>query len=181
MEEKETKSKSPRKLLIIVAVLTVLIIGIASVGKALYGKMADGLYSSFASKLLGGKVTIDKEGEKLTLKDGDNKVTIESGGKVPDGFPADFPLYPGAKVTGSWSTTGEKGVGISVVLETSEELGKVNDYYKAELPKAGWTITANFTAPESGTFSFAKGDKQGFMGVTQSSGKSTISVTIGPK
>lgn len=159
-------------LVIVVAVVVVF-------GKTIYGKATNGLYNTFLSQMFGKGVTVDSGGESITFKEGNSKVTVENQGKLPDEFPKDFPVYPEAQITGSWTSTGDRGTGISVVWEAKGPLDKIVAFYKSELPRNGWKVTSNFDSQESSTLSFEKEDKNGFMGVAKDNDKATISVTLG--
>ncbi len=174
--EKREKKRS-NKLLFILLTLALILLGLGILGKVLYRKLA----SAFLSKLTGGVVSVDSGGKKLTIQGEGGQLSFEEGGKLPAGFPSDFPIYPGAKLTGSWTAKGEKGEGISLVWETTDDVLKVSDYYKTQLASLGWKVTTTFDSSSSSTFSFEKDSKSGFMGITKSDSKTTISLTLGTK
>ncbi len=181
-ETKETKKGSNKTLVIVLVVIAVLV-GLSLIGRFIYKKVAERVASNYLSTLTGGKVSVTGGGDKVSFKGEDGEVTFDSGGKLPEGFPSDFPVYPGAKVTGSFSASGDNNSkGSSVVWETSDDVAKVGGYFKTELPKAGWTISTDYSTAETITLTFEKGAYSGFLGVTKGSdGKTAISVTIGVK
>lgn len=102
---------------------------------------------------------------------------VESG--LPNKFPKDFPIYPGATPTSSWSSEGDKSIGISIVWETKDKLDAVVDFYKQELASKGWKVLKQFDSQNSSTLTIAKGTTNGFIGLSMSDTKTTISVTVG--
>lgn len=184
-ETKETTKKSNKGLVIILIVVAVLI-GLVLVGRYVAKIIAQKAAGSFLSGVTGQKVDIGGGGKDITVKTDKGQLNISGSGELPADFPKDFPVYPGAKVTGSFSTAGtgseSSSKGVSVVWETADDAAKVGAYFKAELPKAGYTVTTDYSAADSTTLTFEKGPVSGFMGVTKGSdNKTAISVTIGSK
>ena len=70
---------------------------------------------------------------------------------------------------------------MSVVWETGDSADAVSAFYKTDLVSNGWKVTATFEQEGSMTTSFEKEGWGGFMGITSSEGKTTISATIGVK
>ena len=97
------------------------------------------------------------------------------------GIPSDFPVYPEAVIESSFTSEGDKKA-TSVVWETNATLTEVSTFYKEVLEKAGWQISSNIENENSSTFSFAKGESFGFIGIGEGEGGLTIiSVTIGSR
>lgn len=120
--------------------------------------------------------------KKTSKETKDEKPLLVEGSKeLPENFPKDFPLYPNASLTDSFTARGEKTEGLSTFWETEESIAKVGEYYKAELENAGWNTRLVQESEDSVTLSFEKGTRAGFIGVTsdKQSGKTVISVTIG--
>ncbi len=163
MEKEKVKKETPKKsnkTLVIVAIVVVVLIILGTLGKIIQRKIS----------------------QKVTLKSNEGDFTFEEGGKLPEGFPQDFPVYPGAKLTSSWTAGGESSKGTSVVWESDDATSKVADFYKSELVAKGWKITANFNQEDTSTYSFEKNNVSGFFGVAKGEkGKTNISVTIGVK
>jgi len=168
--EKEEKSgKKQNKLAIVLVVAVVVLAGLYFVGRQLSG-------------ILGQNIKVDSQGEKMTFTNEDGEVSFEAGGDLPESFPKDFPVYAGAKLVNSFSSSGEEGDGVSVVWEVSDSFDKVSDFYKKNLPEGGWKVESTFEQKDSLTSSFSKEEVGGFIGVTiGEGGKVTISVTIGVK
>ncbi|MFZ5933222.1 MAG: hypothetical protein ACOYT7_04070 [Patescibacteria group bacterium] len=179
-EEKGGKKQS--NLVVILVFVAAILVGLYFVGRTVSRKIGEGIAGRVLSGIAGKKVKVSNNGDKVTITGEGGQVAFETGGDLPEDFPADFPVYTGAKLTGSFSAQDEQKGGVSVVWETSDSLAKVSDFYKKELPAKGWTVESTFTQNDSFTATFKKGETGGFVGVTPGDGgKVTINVTIGVK
>jgi hypothetical protein len=79
---------------------------------------------------------------------------------LPSGVPAGFPVPPGAKLTGTTDPEGN-----SAILINGLKAGDVAQFYKTELPKAGYTVT-DYQSVNSGgqTFVSMEFNGKGFNG-----------------
>lgn len=180
-EKKETKTKSNKTIIIIVAVVGVLI-ALGIIGRMVQRRIAQGVAGGFLSAITGGRVGVNSDKNKVIYKSDEGEFSFQEGGKLPDGFPSDFPVLPGAKITSSWTSSDDNSKGISVVWETSDAPTKVADYYKTNIESKGWKVTASFSSEGTTTYSFEKGTTNGFVGIAEGEeGKTNISVTIGVK
>ncbi|MBU0998141.1 hypothetical protein KJ570_01245 [Patescibacteria group bacterium] len=182
-KEKEVKEKKNNKSLsiplVIVAVLALVgVLGYKFFYKAVRTRISNYRISKSLSKQLGGDVKIEGDGEKVSYKGEDFEFSYDMGGELPENFPKDLPIYNNSKLLSKWSSTDEENEGISIVLETSDSVAKVSDYYKLELEKTGWDITSTFSQEDSSVYSFEKGDKEGILGITNADDKVSISITI---
>lgn len=181
IKEKKTTKSLPTPLIIIGVVALIGILGFRYVYKGIKTKISNYLVSKSLSKQLGGNVKIEGDGEKVSYKGDGFEFSYDMGGELPEGFPKDFPIYKGSKLLSKWSSTGEENKSTSIVLETSDAVSKVSDYYKTEIEKSGWTTTSTFSQDDSTVFSFEKGDKQGILGIAKAEEKTNISITISNK
>lgn len=102
--------------------------------------------------------------------------------KLPDTFPKDFPVYPGAKVISSVSgIQQDKTNGIIVTFTTTDGLDKVVPFYKSGLSINGWTITSSFDSDSVQTWVIAKGSTQGNVSISSQKDLTTIQVALGDK
>jgi hypothetical protein len=58
-------------------------------------------------------------------------------GVVPEGFPSDVPVYPGATAGSSLSTPGQ---GVFATFASDDPVDKVLSHYRGELAKNGWSV-----------------------------------------
>lgn len=117
---------------------------------------------------------------KMTFTDTKTGAEVNvGGGTVPDAFPKDFPLYPGAKVTSSLSgaQSGKNG-GFWLTMTTADSVDRVSAYYKTQLAVNGWTITATYTANGTVTETATKNGWSGSLALTTDSSKTTQIVII---
>lgn len=116
-------------------------IGITFAGKLLFSKVGMGLVKTGIEDKTGMSISTEKgkEGMTFTDKESGAQIQINADAKIPDNFPKDFPVYPGAKPSGSLSNT-KKDSGFFLVLTATDDAKKVVDYYTKQFPANGWTI-----------------------------------------
>jgi hypothetical protein len=138
--------------------------------------------STYSSK--DGTVKVEQKGKDsssmtFTGKDGQKVVIDSGGGKVPDDYPKDLPVYAGAKVIMSQSAT-EKNTH-NLVLESSDPADKIADYYKKSLESNGWKIEGSMNMGEMNMFTAVKDKRQAIVQVMNSSEKRTINQVLSDK
>jgi len=95
-------------------------------------------------------------------------------GALPADFPKDIPVYAGATVVGG-ATAGAMGKGAS--FSTADDAAKVSDYYKAELPKQGWTDVKMMAAGPTSNVTASKDKRMLAISIMKGAdGKTMISV-----
>jgi hypothetical protein len=129
------------------------------------------------------KTYIGPDGEKtvVTQKGDNTEVTFtgnkgekvlfssnEQGVPLPDNFPKDAPIYPGATITMNSSTPD----GMMVMLKTKDSLKQVKEFYQNKLKEQGWEQETSFNTRQGATLANTKGDRT--LAVTISSGEETI-------
>ncbi|MFQ5640551.1 MAG: hypothetical protein ACE5IR_21430 [bacterium] len=123
-------------------------------------------------------LSVKNDRGEMTVKGGGEEVHFalgESGVDLPDGFPDDAPLYPGAMVATS-ATTEE---GYMVALLTQTPLKKVRDFYNQELKKNGWKITLNSSlGPNGGMLRASKDQRSQYITFSHQAGTTTINLTV---
>ncbi|MFH1078089.1 MAG: hypothetical protein V1745_02285 [Patescibacteria group bacterium] len=89
---------------------------------------------------------VDLSTNSVTVTDDKTGTTASFGEdvKLPDDFPSDMPMYPGAKLTG---VTLSRTDGISgwVTMTTADEIKKVVDWFAEEMKGKGWTTESSMT------------------------------------
>ena len=102
-----------------------------------------------------GRIRVRNEkGEELKIeakgKDGSGGIRIESGkgsftlgGGAEGELPAWLPVYPGAKASSVYSGSQEKGTSAAWRLTTSDEPGKVLDFYQDALEGEGFEVNTS--------------------------------------
>ncbi|NLE39079.1 MAG: hypothetical protein GX621_13740 [Pirellulaceae bacterium] len=90
----------------------------------------------------GGEVTVKEKGDEVDMTvTGPDGETLklksdQSGVALPDDFPKDVPLLPGAKPTG----VVRMGETTTVTFETNKKVADVSAYYNKALATHGWRI-----------------------------------------
>jgi hypothetical protein len=100
---------------------------------------------------------------------------------MPAGFPADMPIYTGARLTAgaAFSANGQTAWGME--WETLDTVDKVQAFYTGKLAQGDWTIkvTAGAAGGFSATFSRKSNSKvTGVLGADGSSGLTKISMSL---
>ncbi|MFN7974357.1 MAG: hypothetical protein U0166_18745 [Acidobacteriota bacterium] len=146
-------------------------------------KAAEKIAEKVLEKQGGGKVDIEnlgKDGQKISVTDEKGQTAVFSGNAVPESFPKDVPVYPGATPGYGVTATGDKGATVAV-LNTTDDPAKVLTFYQAELPKNGWEIkTTVDSKAEGGMLLATKDTRQAtvMIGKGSDAGASTISLTV---
>lgn len=115
----------------------------------------------------GQKVTGTQKGDKVeyTVDGPDGKKATWSSGTagvaLPEGFPKDVPLYPGATV----AVAGKDGKTMTVLLKTKDGIEKSHNYYNAELKQKGWTIETSANFGEGAMFAAKKETRRLTVGI----------------
>jgi hypothetical protein len=132
-----------------------------------------------------GSVTVEKKGNgdaasmTFTGKNGE-KVSLDmSGGKVPDDYPKDMPVYEGTKVVMS-QTSSEKHTA-SLVLESMDPAEKIADFYKKGLESNGWKIEGTMNMGQMNMFTASKEKRQAVVQIVNNADKRQISQVLSDK
>ncbi len=91
----------------------------------------------------GGDVTIHEDGDEVEVRGETGGGAIEGrfgeDVSLPEGFPDDVPIYPGATVVGSMQAAES---GRMVTLRTADAPDRVQDFYRERLAGGGWEIAS---------------------------------------
>jgi hypothetical protein len=137
-------------------------------------------FSQFAKQ---NGVNIDTKNGSVDVKGKDGESLSIGNAKVPEGFPADVPIYKPSDVIVSLKVKD----GYNVTLATNDSSQQVADYYKSELAKNGWTnqdTSAVFNANVAQAYQKGNTNLVIVIGNDQkaSNGKqTTVSLTVGTK
>ena len=121
-----------------------------------------------------GKITFKEEG-------GDNKSATVEFGSSAEKLPSWVPAYPGAKVQGTFSVTGNssEGEGGTYSLTTPDDAAKVLSFYQDKLKAEGLTIALNTTTPDGGMLvAQDEGKKQNLTVIIGKDGQNGTSVNL---
>ncbi|MCC7543399.1 hypothetical protein IT415_01670 [bacterium] len=118
------------------AIKIVLIVAAILFVLGIVGTIAAGFVAgSFFSGIFGqNKVQVNQNGT-VEVKTDDGKVSFSNKKELPGNWPSDVPVYPGATVLASFA--GENHL-VNVQFWSQDDLEKVIQYYKDQLPGNGW-------------------------------------------
>ena len=85
--------------------------------------------------------------------------------QLPEGFPADFPIYEGATITAASRISAAQGDIYAIGMETTDTADAVRSFYEGRLAVAPWEVTNVVEISEENTvvveFARAQGGGQG--------------------
>jgi hypothetical protein len=93
---------------------------------------------------------------------------------TPAGFPADVPVYPGARLTAGAAFSANGVTTWGMEWETIDAVDKVKAFYTSKLAQGDWTI--QFSGGANGTFSatFSRKSNSKFAGILGADGTSGV-------
>ena len=100
---------------------------------------------------------------------------------MPDGFPSDVPIYPGARLTAAAKFTSGAQATWGMNWETLDSVDKVQAFYSTKLSQGDWNFVLkdSSSAKFSATFSRKSNPKSvGVIGADGSSGVTKISLSL---
>ena len=140
-------------------------------------KVAEKVAEKTIEKSTGGKAKVDLDKGEVRIKTEEGEVVMK--GDLPENMPQDVPVYPGATVAGSWQVTEEEGGGLTLNLQTEDEVEKVVAFYKERLPEEGWEIKSEFQNEGAVVITVEKGERGGWVSVSREEGKTVIGLMFG--
>lgn len=133
----QTHSKKPLsngvKLALIVGGVLIVLCMIAAVAGVMVAGSVFGLLQKEGVK-------VDQQSGAVEITTQDGQSTFSSEATLPENYPSDIPVYPGAEVVYSVVKDGD---GSNVTFRTSDSLAEVVDFYEAQLASQGWSKTQN--------------------------------------
>lgn len=100
---------------------------------------------------------------------------------MPSGFPADVPVYPGARLTAAASFTGTGQTTWGLNWETPDSIAKVQAFYSTKLSQGDWNVTFSSSSGTSFAATFNRKSNSrfgGLLGADGSSGVSRITMSL---
>jgi hypothetical protein len=128
----------------------------------------------------GTKATISKSGKdfEITVHGKKGETVPVAGGEggvaLPEGFPKDVPIYPGAKVLTSVKTQDA----MTVALQTSDQADKVSAFYKEQMKAGGWEIKTTMDMPQGTMLMGEKGGQALHAMVVSDNKATTVTLTV---
>ncbi len=78
-------------------------------------------------------------------KDGTEERLEVNESVLPNGFPAEFPLYPGSRIINGGKSVKSDGLAFMLNLKTQDDFFTVSNFYKSTLPGKGFTVGADLS------------------------------------
>lgn len=155
--------KSSNNTVIIIVVIVVVLVVLGIIGSLVSGwiakKFTEKGVESIVSQYTNGTVDIDTKNNTVTIESEDGTATIGSQ-ELPDNFPSDIPVFPGATVLGSVTGSASDGSGIFVSLNSTDSMDDVKDFYGYRLSDNGWGEEQKTTIGNITNYSVMKGDRR---------------------
>ena len=98
---------------------------------------------SIKSKDGSESVDMKADGRSFTVKTKDGTMVSGDAAKLPDTFPKDVPVFPGAKLL--MVSTETQNESFSIQMTSTDSIENVASYYKKELAAKGWTEAQSMT------------------------------------
>lgn len=130
--------------------------GCSKIQEKITEKVAEKAAEKAVEAQTGGKVDIDSNSGSMKIKDEKTGAVVEWGtqAKLPDNWPSDVPVYPGAAIRASMSTND----GSSLSLETTDSIDKVSSFYKGKL--SGFKKEAEMDMGATKIVSYSEGKRK---------------------
>jgi len=88
----------------------------------------------------GKSVTVDTQNGSVEVSGTDSKVSVAKDQELPEGFPADFPVYDGTIDVATEINAEGLSQMFQVRITTPDSVKTVRDWYRTEAEKAGWEV-----------------------------------------
>ncbi len=127
------------------------------------------------------KMDPDGKGMHLTATSPEGKQFNASIGdevEIPEEFPKDVPIFPGATPMAFLSAPGE---GIIVTFKSSEEQQDIFDFYQSSLADGGWEILEDTMFTNQLTLEAIKDNRKVSVIVAGTKGDSRVSIIVTPE
>ncbi len=104
----------------------------------------------------GGRIAADISGDSVTLTDKETgaETVLGKDAKMPEGWPASIPQYPGSTVMESVTQDGPDGKVMHVMMTTPDSFEAVLDFYREKVKAAGYKVLAESSVPDGGMVMF---------------------------
>jgi hypothetical protein len=124
-------------------------------------------------------VAVSQSGDHMTVTGSNGeKVEFGSGTNATANTPSYLPLYPGAKVTASFTGSGKDGAGGMVSFQSSAAPADIINFYKPKVTAAGMAQTASMEMGATTTYAAANETSKRSVSVTATKGGDGTTVQL---
>jgi hypothetical protein len=137
------------------------------------GLVKKGVEDATGVKVEGDKVTVTKDGETV-------EIGAAEKGKLPEGFPADYPMYEPITITSGVKAT-TNGTHFTLTADTAGTFDDVQKFYDERLKAAGWDVKTTGSAGAGGGVGSVLGTKGGdktAVQIVQSGGGENVQIVL---
>jgi len=122
------------------------------------------------------KVDVSKKGMRISGETEGGKYTVTTGEatEIPKNFPADVFIYRPSKAI----TAMEMPEGHSLSLTTGDDVSKVVEIYKQEMPDKGWSEETSMKMGAQSVLMFKKEERLANITISVMDGETRITVTV---
>ena len=128
-----------------------------------------------------GEIKMTQKGDAITfeMKDKDEKTNVaisgsDKGVALPEKFPSDFPIMPGAIVKVAMTTGDDMSVQFSVKASQADAV----KFYEENLKAKGWKIEGSMNTGASSMMSAKKGNRECILNMVTDKGGSIVQVMV---
>lgn len=159
-----------------VFILMAAVVLLAGCGKRAEEKAAEKALEEAIEAKTGGKVEADISKEKIQIKSEEGEMTIaeKGGAEIPEGFPADVPIYKDAKVLMSLK---EKNSFV-LSLESKDDVKQVVESYKSKMKAQNWDEKTVLNLGEGVMLQYVKDNRSVSITISKADEKTQISLTV---
>jgi len=162
-------------------VLSVLLaVGLVSVtancGKKAEERAAEKAIEKAIEKQSGGKAKVDLSKGQVTIRDKEGQATFteKGGAQLPEGFPADVPVYKGAAIV--MSSKQQKS--FTLMLTAGDDRKKVAETYKSAMKSQGWEEETTVDVGEALSLQYKKDKRTVGINISQADDKTQIVLIV---
>jgi hypothetical protein len=99
---------------------------------------------------------------------------LDTEATLPPGFPADIPLYPGARLTAAASFTSPGQVAWGMEWQTLDSVDRVEAFYRTKFSQGDWQIKFNGSANQAFSATYSRKSNPNARGLVAADGSSGI-------
>jgi len=145
-------------------------------------KTAEQAVERMIEQSTGGEVDVDASGERMTLTDKETGETTEvsATGELPEGWPAEIPMYPNSKIIFSQRSELEGEYVLHVVISTPDATTQVVEFLQTKAESAGFIREQATQAEGEGSVSYVKPDQRFFFAYATTPDGTEVSMQVLP-
>lgn len=124
-------------------------------------------------------MNVSEDGQQMNITgpEGNMKMQSGAGAKIPEDFPEDVPLYPGATIQMVMENEEDT---FSLVSSTGDDMTKVTEFFKKSCVDKGWKeVMVMAQGPEMSILNYEKNDRVLSVMLALADGEVSVNITTG--